>query len=46
MSRELADLDRPHRKRRLRAGQVRPRNLAEWELSAADWKQKREPDGS
>jgi hypothetical protein len=33
--RELADLDRPRRERRLRAGSVVPRNAAEWEIFGA-----------
>lgn len=41
--RELAELDRPRREGKLRPGIVRPRNRAEWEIFAADWKR---PDGA
>lgn len=34
--RELAELNRPKRERRLRRGEVRPRNRAEMEIFAAD----------
>jgi hypothetical protein len=34
--RELAELNRPRRERKLRAGLVRPRNQAEREIFAAD----------
>lgn len=33
----LAELNRPRRERKLRAGLVRPRNQAEREIFAADW---------
>ena len=36
LRRELAELNRPKRERRLRRGEVRPRNRAEMEIFAAD----------
>lgn len=39
--RELAELNRPKRERRLRRGEVRPRNRAELEIFATDLMKKR-----
>lgn len=36
LRRELAELNRPKRERRLRRGEVRPKNRAELEIFAAD----------
>lgn len=36
--RELAELNRPKRERKLRRGLVKPRNRAEWEIFGADWR--------
>jgi len=40
--RELAELNRPKRERKLRRGLVRPQNRAEWEIFAADLLEKRD----
>ena len=46
----LAELNRPKRERKLRAGLARPRNRAEWELFCADFRpaepDSRQPDDS
>jgi len=42
--RELAELNRPKRERRLRRGEVRPRNRAEMEIFAADLLKDETPD--
>jgi hypothetical protein len=36
LRRELAELNRPKRERKLRRGLVKPRNRAEWEIFATD----------
>lgn len=44
LSRELTELNRPKRERKLRRGLVTPRNRTEWEIFGADWS-KGEPGG-
>jgi hypothetical protein len=38
LRRELAELNRPKRERKLRRGLVKPRNRAEWEIFGSDWR--------